>query len=56
MLEKNAATILAPTDSMASNDAADWPEQMLLETLLDSLDKNGNIAFAKESVRTSIEL
>ena len=56
LLLESKSAIVVLTNANARSDAADWLGQPLLETLLDSPDKNGYVSLAKSSVQASISM
>ena len=56
ILPEEKAVIVVLTNSTALNDSADWIGQMLVETLLNSPEKNDYLLLAKESARRALEM
>jgi hypothetical protein len=50
LLPESQSAIVVLMNTLANNDAADWIAQLLLETLIDSPEKNDYEALAQESV------
>lgn len=55
ILPEEDAVIVVLTNSTALNDSADWIGQMLVETLLDSPEKNDYVFWANTSARRALE-
>ncbi|CAF9912402.1 hypothetical protein IMSHALPRED_000306 [Imshaugia aleurites] len=56
LLRDTNTAIVVLTNSMANNDAADWLGQLLLEAVLDKLEKNDYVSIPKASAKTSVGL
>ncbi len=54
LLPDTQSAVVVLTNSIAKNDCADWLAQLILETFLDSPEKNDYVKFAQESADASI--
>ena len=56
LLPETHSGVVVLTNSMANNDATDWPGELLLETVLDNPDKSDYLQLAKSSAAASMNL